>query len=82
MSGNGHIYTTSNGISKGHKTLDLRSRDVIKNLNNSRKRSKYKMLNPEIKRQAVNLVSLSSIISFFRQEKKLLDLVQKLIMCH
>lgn len=40
------------GILK-HKTLDMR-----KYGHNSRKRSKYKMLNPEIKRQAVNLVSV------------------------
>jgi hypothetical protein len=56
FSGNGHIYSP-NGISK-NKTLDLRQRkDAMSTLSNSsaRKRSKYKMLNPDIKRQAVNL---------------------------
>ncbi|TNV83185.1 hypothetical protein FGO68_gene3050 [Halteria grandinella] len=42
----------ANGIFK-QKTIDLRKRRCG---SDSRKRSKYKMLNPEIKRQAVNLV--------------------------
>ncbi len=54
ISGNGHIYSP-NGINK-QKTLDLRNHDQKRALSNSRKRNKYKMLNPEIKRQAVNLV--------------------------
>jgi hypothetical protein len=59
ITGNGHIYSP-NGINK-NKTLDMRvHRDIPSSasMNSAqRKRSKYKMLDPDLKRKAVIMVS-------------------------